>query len=174
MKALQRSTYRCDTRTAGTPANERTCSKSKGNKRRQSPPVPTCCDPISLLMWRSTHSCWTAAERKDFAVYLAAGRMPYWVRIHTQTTQVESRGATDANDSTSIRPAAAAVLRLLKSPLRGFGATSHATLSAQPSRRLRRLTTLAVRTGLLVGPRVHSAHGGPFQAPVGLGQRRGD
>jgi AhpD family alkylhydroperoxidase len=60
-------------------------------------------------------SYWTAAEREYFAVFTSRlNECPFCVRIHTETTRVESGGAIDANDSTSIRPEAAAVLPLLE------------------------------------------------------------
>jgi uncharacterized peroxidase-related enzyme len=60
-------------------------------------------------------SYWTAAEREYFAVFTSRlNECPFCVRIHTETTRVESVGAIDANDSTSIRPEAAAMLPLLE------------------------------------------------------------
>jgi uncharacterized peroxidase-related enzyme len=60
-------------------------------------------------------SYWSAAEREYFAVFTSRlNECPFCVRIHTETTRVESVGAIDANDSTSIRSEAAAMLPLLK------------------------------------------------------------
>ena len=60
-------------------------------------------------------SYWTAAEREYFAVRTSQlNECPFCVRIHTETTRVESDGAIDANDSTSIRAEAAAILPLLE------------------------------------------------------------
>jgi uncharacterized peroxidase-related enzyme len=60
-------------------------------------------------------SYWTAAEREYFAVCTSQlNECPFCVRIHTETTRVESAGAIDANDSTSIRAEAAAILPLLE------------------------------------------------------------
>jgi uncharacterized peroxidase-related enzyme len=60
-------------------------------------------------------SYWSAAEREYFAVFTSRlNECPFRVRIHTETTRVESVGAIDANDSTSIRPEAAAMLPLLE------------------------------------------------------------
>ena len=60
-------------------------------------------------------SYWSAAEREYFAVFTSRlNECPFCVRIHTETTRVESAGAIDAGDSTSIRPEAAAMLPLLE------------------------------------------------------------
>lgn len=60
-------------------------------------------------------SYWSAAEREYFAVFTSRlNECPFCVRIHTETTRVESVGAIDANDSTSIRSEAAAMLPLLE------------------------------------------------------------
>ena len=60
-------------------------------------------------------SYWSAAEREYFAVFTSRlNECPFCVRIHTETTRVESGGAINANDSTSIRPEAAAMLTLLE------------------------------------------------------------
>ena len=60
-------------------------------------------------------SYWSAAEREYFAVFTSRlNACPFCVRIHTETTRVESVGAIDANDSTSIRSEAAAMLPLLE------------------------------------------------------------
>jgi AhpD family alkylhydroperoxidase len=60
-------------------------------------------------------SYWTAAEREYFAVFTSRlNECPFCVRIHTETTRVESGGAIDVNDSGSMRPEVAAVLPLLE------------------------------------------------------------
>jgi len=60
-------------------------------------------------------SYWSAAEREYFAVFTSRlNECPFCVRIHTETTRVESGGAIDANDSTAIRPEVAAMLPLLE------------------------------------------------------------
>jgi AhpD family alkylhydroperoxidase len=60
-------------------------------------------------------SYWAPAEREYFAVLTSRlNECPFCVRIHTETTRVESSGAIDVNDSTSIRAEAAAVLPLLE------------------------------------------------------------
>jgi AhpD family alkylhydroperoxidase len=60
-------------------------------------------------------SYWTPAEREYFAVFTSRlNECPFCVRIHTETTRVESGGAIDVNDSGSMRPEVAAVLSLLE------------------------------------------------------------
>ena len=60
-------------------------------------------------------SYWTPAEREYFAVFTSRlNECPFCVRIHSETTLLESSGAIDVNDSTSIRAEAAAVLPLLQ------------------------------------------------------------
>jgi AhpD family alkylhydroperoxidase len=60
-------------------------------------------------------SYWSAAEREYFAVFTSRlNECPFCVRMHTETTRVESGGAIDANDSTAIRPEVAAMLPLLE------------------------------------------------------------
>jgi alkylhydroperoxidase family enzyme len=60
-------------------------------------------------------SYWTPAEREYFAVFTSRlNECPFCVRIHTETTRVESGGVIDVNDSGSIRPEVAAVLPLLE------------------------------------------------------------
>jgi AhpD family alkylhydroperoxidase len=64
-------------------------------------------------------SYWTAAEREYFAVFTSQlNECPFCVRIHTETTRVESKGAIDANNPTTIRPEVAAVLPLLEKATR--------------------------------------------------------
>jgi uncharacterized peroxidase-related enzyme len=60
-------------------------------------------------------SFWTPAEREYFAVFTSRlNECPFCVRIHAETTRVESAGAIDVNNSGSIRPEVAAVLPLLE------------------------------------------------------------
>jgi AhpD family alkylhydroperoxidase len=60
-------------------------------------------------------SYWTPAEREYFAVFTSRlNECPFCVRIHTETTRVESAGAIDVNDSGSMRPEVAAMLPLLE------------------------------------------------------------
>jgi AhpD family alkylhydroperoxidase len=60
-------------------------------------------------------SFWTPAEREYFAVFTSRlNECPFCVRIHTETTRVESDGAIDVNDSESMRPEVAVVLPLLE------------------------------------------------------------
>ena len=55
-------------------------------------------------------SYWTAAEREYFAVFTSQlNECPFCVRIHTETTRVESSGAIEANNPTTIRPEVAGV-----------------------------------------------------------------
>ena len=59
-------------------------------------------------------SYWTPAEREYFAVFTSRlNECPFCVRIHTETTRVESGGAIDVN-SGWIRPEVAAILPLLE------------------------------------------------------------
>ena len=60
-------------------------------------------------------SFWTPAEREYFAVFTSRlNECPFCVRMHAETTRVESVGAIDVNNSGSIRPEVAAVLPLLE------------------------------------------------------------
>ena len=60
-------------------------------------------------------SFWTPAEREYFAVFTSrVNECPFCVRMHAETTRVESAGAIDVNNSGSIRPEVAAVLPLLE------------------------------------------------------------
>jgi uncharacterized peroxidase-related enzyme len=53
--------------------------------------------------------------RGHFAVFTSRlNECPFCVRIHTETTRVESGGGVDVNDSGSMRPEVAAVLPLLE------------------------------------------------------------
>lgn len=60
-------------------------------------------------------SYWTAAEREYLAVFTSRlNECPFCVRMHTETTRVESGGMIDVNDSGSMRPEVAAILPLLE------------------------------------------------------------
>ena len=60
-------------------------------------------------------SYWTPAEREYLAVFTSRlNECPFCVRIHTETTRVESGGAIDVNDSGTMRPEVAAILPLLE------------------------------------------------------------
>jgi uncharacterized peroxidase-related enzyme len=60
-------------------------------------------------------SFWTPAEREYFAVFTSrVNECPFCVRMHAETTRVESAGTIDVNNSGSIRPEVAAVLPLLE------------------------------------------------------------
>ena len=60
-------------------------------------------------------SYWTPAEREYFAVFTSRlNECPFCVRIHTETTRVESGGAIDVNDSGSMRREVMAILPLLE------------------------------------------------------------
>lgn len=59
-------------------------------------------------------SYWTAAEREYLAVFTSRlNDCPFCVRIHTETTRIESDGQLDVDDTGSVRPQVAAVLPLL-------------------------------------------------------------
>jgi AhpD family alkylhydroperoxidase len=60
-------------------------------------------------------SYWTPAEREYLAVFTSRlNECPFCVRMHTETTRVESGGTIDVNDSGSMRPEVAAILPLLE------------------------------------------------------------
>jgi uncharacterized peroxidase-related enzyme len=60
-------------------------------------------------------SYWTAAEREFLAVFTSRlNQCPFCVRVHTETTRVESAGLLDIDDADSVRPQVAAVLPLLE------------------------------------------------------------
>jgi uncharacterized peroxidase-related enzyme len=64
-------------------------------------------------------SYWTSAEREYLAVFTSQlNECQFCVRIHTETTRIESGGQVDAADPRSIRPQLAAVLPLLKKATR--------------------------------------------------------
>ena len=64
-------------------------------------------------------SYWTAAEREFLGAFVSRlNECPFCVRIHTETTRVESRGRTDVGDTTSVRPQVVAVLPLLEKATR--------------------------------------------------------
>jgi uncharacterized peroxidase-related enzyme len=60
-------------------------------------------------------SYWTPAEREFMAVYTSQlNECPFCVRIHTETTRVESGGRIQIDDPSSVRPQIVAVLPLLE------------------------------------------------------------
>lgn len=60
-------------------------------------------------------SFWTPAEREFLAVYSSRlNDCPFCVRIHTETTKVESGGSVDVDDPQSVRAEVRAVLPLLE------------------------------------------------------------
>lgn len=60
-------------------------------------------------------SYWSAAEREFLAVFTSRlNDCPFCVRIHTETTRIESAGRLDVDDVGSVRPEVAAVLPLLE------------------------------------------------------------
>jgi uncharacterized peroxidase-related enzyme len=64
-------------------------------------------------------SYWTPAEREFLAVYTSRlNQCPFCVRIHTETTRVESAGRLDVDDLGSLRPELAAVLPLIEKATR--------------------------------------------------------
>lgn len=64
-------------------------------------------------------SYWSPAEREFLAVFTSRlNECPFCVRIHTETTRVESAGKMDADDPASVRPQLAAVLPLLEKATR--------------------------------------------------------
>jgi uncharacterized peroxidase-related enzyme len=64
-------------------------------------------------------SYWSPAEREFLAVFTSRlNECPFCVRIHKETTRVESAGQVDVDDPASIRPELAAVLPLLEKATR--------------------------------------------------------
>ncbi len=60
-------------------------------------------------------SYWTPAEREYLAVHTSRlNECPFCVRIHTETTRIESGGGLDIDDPTGGRPELAAVLPLVE------------------------------------------------------------
>jgi len=60
-------------------------------------------------------SFWTAAEREFLAAVVSSlNECPFCVRIHTETTRVESHDELQVGDRNSVRPQLAAVLPLLE------------------------------------------------------------
>jgi uncharacterized peroxidase-related enzyme len=60
-------------------------------------------------------SYWTPSEREFLAVFTSRlNECPFCVRIHTETTRIESGGRLDVDDPGSVRPQLAAVLPLLE------------------------------------------------------------
>ena len=60
-------------------------------------------------------SYWTPGEREYLAVYTSRlNECPFCIRIHTETTRLESGGVIDVDGTGSVRPQVAAVLPLLE------------------------------------------------------------
>jgi uncharacterized peroxidase-related enzyme len=60
-------------------------------------------------------SYWTPGEREYMAVVTSRlNECPFCVRVHTETTRIESRGEVDIDGDGPVRPELAAVLRLLE------------------------------------------------------------
>jgi uncharacterized peroxidase-related enzyme len=60
-------------------------------------------------------SYWTPGEREYMAVFSSRlNECPYCVRVHTETTRIESRGEVDIDEVRPVRPELAAVLTLLE------------------------------------------------------------
>jgi uncharacterized peroxidase-related enzyme len=60
-------------------------------------------------------SYWTAAEREYIAVFTSRlNECPFCVRVHTETTKIESGGHLDPSIDPSVRPQLAAVLPFLE------------------------------------------------------------
>jgi uncharacterized peroxidase-related enzyme len=76
-------------------------------------------------------SYWTSAEREFLAVYTSRlNECPYCVRIHTETTRVESGGGLDVDDPSGGRPQLAAVLPLVEKATRKPDEISRADIDA--------------------------------------------
>jgi uncharacterized peroxidase-related enzyme len=60
-------------------------------------------------------SYWTPGEREYMAMVVSRlNECPFCLRVHTETTRIESRGEVDVDDSSAMRPELAAVLPLLE------------------------------------------------------------
>jgi uncharacterized peroxidase-related enzyme len=60
-------------------------------------------------------SYWTAGEREYMAMFVSRlNECPFCLRVHTETTRIESRGEVDVDDTSAMRPELAAVLLLLE------------------------------------------------------------
>jgi uncharacterized peroxidase-related enzyme len=60
-------------------------------------------------------SFWTPGEREYLAAFVSRlNECPFCLRVHTQTTRIESRGEVDTDDASAMRPELAAVLPLLE------------------------------------------------------------
>lgn len=60
-------------------------------------------------------SYWTPGEREYMAVFSSRlNECPYCVRVHTETTRIESRGEVDIDAEDAVRSELAAVLTLLE------------------------------------------------------------
>jgi len=64
-------------------------------------------------------SHWTSAEREFLAVFTSRlNECPFCVRMHTETTRIESDGEVDAGDPGTVRPQVTAILPLLEKATR--------------------------------------------------------
>lgn len=64
-------------------------------------------------------SYWTVGEREYMAAFTSRlNDCPFCLRVHTETTRMESRGEVDVDAGTVVRPELAAVLRLLETVTR--------------------------------------------------------
>ena len=60
-------------------------------------------------------SYWTPGEREYMAMYVSRlNECPFCLRVHTETTRIESRGEVQVHDPSTMRPELAAVLPLLQ------------------------------------------------------------
>ena len=60
-------------------------------------------------------SYWTVGEREYMAAFTSRlNECPYCLRVHTETTRIESRGEVDVDADAAVRPEVAAVLTLLE------------------------------------------------------------
>lgn len=60
-------------------------------------------------------SFWTPGEREYMAMFVSRlNECPFCLRVHTQTTRIESRGEVDVDDTSVMRPQLTAVLLLLQ------------------------------------------------------------
>jgi uncharacterized peroxidase-related enzyme len=59
-------------------------------------------------------SYWTPGEREYMAMFVSGlNQCPFCLRVHTETTRLESHGEVDVDDTSAMRPQLAAVLPLL-------------------------------------------------------------
>src|SRR5215469_4035769 len=78
-------------------------------------------DPMLIMVSEVLRgpSYWTPAEREFLAVFTSRlNECPFCVRMHTETTRIESAGEIDAGDPGSVRPQVTAILPLLEKTTR--------------------------------------------------------